>query len=197
MSKTIFILDAGHGGMVAGSYQTKGKRHTHEDGTTIYEGEFNRAIKARVMERLHQLDIPYVDLNPEHSDLPLGTRVKRANKYHRYYNKNTVLISLHANAGGGEGFEVYTSRQASKQSRTFATQAVSTFNVHFPDETNRGLKRSKFNILYKTQGPAVLLELFFMDNERECKKYLLSPQGRDQIADYVVDCIKNYQIVTQ
>ena len=37
--KTI-ILDAGHGGMINGKYQTKGKRSpVWEDGSVLYEGD--------------------------------------------------------------------------------------------------------------------------------------------------------------
>ena len=56
--KTV-ILDAGHGGIIAGEYQTAGKRSpVWSDGTILYEGEFNRAIKARVIERLSAVYIP-------------------------------------------------------------------------------------------------------------------------------------------
>jgi len=40
--------------------------------------------------------------------------------------------------------------------------------------------------------PAVLLENFFMDNEQECKKYLLTSEGRDRIADYIVAIIETF-----
>ncbi len=190
----IILLDAGHGGMINGQYQTRGKQWTHEDGTTIHEGEFNRAIKARVMERLYQQDIPYVDLCPEHSDIPRSKRVRRANVAHKKYSKNTLLISIHANIGHqlGSGFEVHVSRQASRTSKKFAATFIQSFSKHFPFEKNRGLKRKNWDMVYRTEGPAVLLELFFMDQEREAKKYLVDPEGRDQLADFIVDSILQY-----
>lgn len=41
----IFILDNGHGGIIDGEYQTKGKRsRVWADGRQLFEGEFNRDI---------------------------------------------------------------------------------------------------------------------------------------------------------
>lgn len=68
----MILLDAGHGGMVAGKYQTKGKQWEYPDGTVIHEGEFNRAIKARVKERLYAEGIEYIDVNPDDYDTPLS-----------------------------------------------------------------------------------------------------------------------------
>jgi N-acetylmuramoyl-L-alanine amidase len=38
--------------------------------------------------------------------------------------------------------------------------------------------------------PAVLIESFFMDTEKECKKYLMTKAGRDRIATWVFESIK-------
>ena len=35
------ILDNGHGGMINGEYQTKGKRGYHKSTGNFYEGEYN------------------------------------------------------------------------------------------------------------------------------------------------------------
>ncbi len=186
------LLDAGHGGMIGGQYQTDGKKWTLRDGTTIHEGEFNRAIKARVMERLYSANIPYIDINPEQLDVPRWERVKRANKAHRQCKQQTLLLSIHANIGGGKGtgFEVFTSKKAGKTSRLFASICKQEFDDFFPQEVNRGIKRKNFDLVYQTKGPAALLELFFMDREREARKYIIDPKGRDYLADYIVACIQ-------
>jgi len=38
--------------------------------------------------------------------------------------------------------------------------------------------------------PAILTENFFMDTERECKKFLMTKEGRDRIAKYHIEAIK-------
>ena len=113
--KTI-ILDAGHGGMIEGQYQTKGKRSpVWEDGSILYEGECNRAIKSRVMELMTFHKMPYFDVNPEQVDISLKERVTRANKV-----ANGLYISIHSNAGGGTGCEVFVSKNCSDKSYSMA-----------------------------------------------------------------------------
>lgn len=54
------IISNGHGGMIAGRYKTEGKRFpVWPDGSVLYEGEFNRAIKSRVIEMLNFEQIPF------------------------------------------------------------------------------------------------------------------------------------------
>ena len=94
MSKTI-LLDAGHGGVLNGLYQTSGKRSPKwDDGSILYEGEFNRAIKARLKEMFQMEGINYVDINPQDTDLSLSDRVSKANTYRR----DSLYVSIHANA---------------------------------------------------------------------------------------------------
>ncbi|MCG9704983.1 hypothetical protein [Photobacterium damselae] len=43
MKQPLFILDAGHGGIINGQYQTAGKRSPiWSDGSQLFEGEFKR-----------------------------------------------------------------------------------------------------------------------------------------------------------
>ena len=101
--KTI-LLDNGHGGIINGEYQTAGKRSPEwNDGTQLFEGEFNRSIVNGIIEELTALKIPYVNIAPEYEDISLSTRTDRANRY-----DDSIYISIHSNAGGGSGFEAYT-----------------------------------------------------------------------------------------
>ncbi len=43
-------------------------------------------------------------------------------------------------------------------------------------------KEENFTVLSHTHMPAILTESFFMDNEDECKRYLMTPLGRQTIA---------------
>lgn len=192
MSDLIVVLSNGHGGMIGGAYQTKGKQYTFEDGTTIYEGEFNRAIKTRVMERLTAKRIPFYDLVPEQKDIHRSTRISRADYLYKRSKGRTFLIDLHSNAGEGKGCETWLCYGASTKSKTLANWTKALFLNHFPESRFRGIKYKNWDILAKTDNPAIILELFFMDNEEECKTYLLTSEGRDRIANYVVDIIENF-----
>ena len=188
------LLDNGHGGLINGIYQTKGKRSpVWEDGSQLYEGEFNRAIVARIAEFLTSLSIPYVLIAPESQDIKLDARIVRANKY-----KDTpcFLVSVHANAGRGKGFEIYTSRGQTK-SDEIADVFVEEFKKAFPGQKVRCDysdgdidKEADFVMLQKTAMPAVMTENFFMDNEKECRGILLTRSGRDRIARFHVEAIR-------
>lgn len=186
------VIGNGHGGMIGGVYQTKGKRYTFRDGTTIYEGEYNRAIKARVIEQLTAKKIPFYDLVPEQKDIHRTTRISRANYLYKKSKGKTFLIDLHSNAGGGKGCEVFICKGASTKSISLAYFTETLFRKHFPESKFRGIKVKNWDILALTRNPAILLELFFMDNEYECKKYLLTSEGRDRAAAYVVDIIESF-----
>lgn len=179
-----WLLDNGHGGVIDGLYQTEGKRSpVWLDGSILYEGEFTRAIIARLAELLTEAGIKYVILTPEQEDVNLSERICRANGW-----GSAVLVSVHANAGGGHGYEVFTSR-GTTASDDIADIFLKAFADEFPDErmrvdiTDGDLdKEADFAILSRTKMPAVLTECFFMDNEAECRAYLMTKEGRDRIA---------------
>lgn len=191
----IVIIDNGHGGINAGKYQTppqNGKFYVHHDGTTIHEGEFNRAIKARVLEQLYNKGIPYFDLVPEQIDIPLSQRTDRANLFHDTNGKKTFLISIHSDAGGGAGSTAFVQPTSSQASKDIANIAEAIFKKHFPFDKHRGVREKNLAMTRDTKMPAVLLENFFMDNYKECTTYLKTKEGRDRIATYIVDIIETY-----
>ena len=189
----IVLLDNGHGGLINGEYQTSGKRSPiWQDGSQLFEGEFNRSIVARIIESLTALQMPYINIVPETRDVTLSTRIKRANDV---TNKSCFYLSVHSNAGGGKGFEVFTS-PGETTSDKIASIFGEEFNKTFPNRKLRADysdgdldKESSFAVIKKTRMPAVLTENFFMDNEEECKKLLMTRQGRDLIADFHVNAI--------
>ncbi len=186
-SRYTWLLDNGHGGVIDGLYQTEGKRSpVWEDGRILFEGEFNRAIVNRLIEQLTFARINYVNITPELEDISLNERVRRANAYHT--QSKCIYVSIHSNAGGGRGYEVFTS-VGDTPSDKVATVFFNAFKQTFPNAKMRSNtadgdvdKEANFYVLKNTRMPAILSENFFMDNENECKKYLLSPQGRDNIA---------------
>lgn len=193
----LVLLDNGHGGLINGEYQTPGKRsHVWDDGSQLFEGEFNRAIVNGIIQALTLQDVPYVVITPELKDITLKTRVKRAN---RYDSHNSFFISVHANAGGGNGFEVFSSIGRTK-SDDMATIIGEEYQAAFPDRRLRTDysdgdldKEEAFFVLKKTTMPAVLTENFFMDNENECRNLLMTREGRQKIIDFHVSSIRRIQ----
>ncbi len=193
----LVLLDNGHGGLIAGAYQTPGKRSpVWEDGSQLFEGEFNRAIVNGVVQQLTRLGIPYVVITPEYRDITLETRVRRANQYDP---TDSFFLSVHANAGGGTGSEIFTS-PGETRSDAIATLFGESFRRVFPERRLRTDlqdgdldKERRFYVLTRTRMPAVLTENFFMDNEAECRELLMTPEGRARVVDYHVAAIREVQ----
>lgn len=178
----LVILDNGHG------VDTTGKRSpVWPDGSQLFEYEFNRNIVDRIAKELGNLGIEYRILVPETKDIPLTERVKRANDIYRNNKGKCFLVSIHANAGKGTGWEVWTSVGITK-SDDIATIFWNEMKQEFPQEKmrldtsdNDVDKEKNFTILYNTWCPAILTENFFMDTEKDCR-LIMSENGRKKIA---------------
>lgn len=183
------LLDNGHG------QNTPGKRSpVWADGSQLFEWEFNRDIVRRIADKLDDMAIRYEILTPETNDVSLQERCRRANEYQQMYN-NCVLFSIHGNAGGGTGWECYTSQGTTKADE-IATLLYEEAEKEFAGWKIRkdyidgdADKEANFYILRHTVCPAVLTENFFMDNEKDCK-FMLSEDGRERIAKIHINVIK-------
>jgi len=174
----LWLLDNGHG------KDTPGKRSPVYDGLQLREYEFTRDVVNRIAGLLHWAGIEHRILVPEENNVSLSERVRRANAW----NSDSVYISVHANAGGGRGYEVYTSPGQTK-SDEIATEFLDSFAQVFPEAPPRldisdgdPDKEEEFYVLVKTAMPAILTESFFMDTKVECMKYLMTNEGRHLIA---------------
>lgn len=187
--KIIPIFDAGHG------YDTAGKCWPEiDDGTQVQEWEFNRDIVASLALRLEREGIRSYILVPEHKDIPLSERSRRANEFAR--GKNTILLSVHSNAGGGNGIEAYTSpgiTRADALATVFLDELKAEFKkVRFREDWSDGDpdREARFHMLTQTSMPAILVELFFMDNDKERRMYLTNPEGRARIVNALYNAVK-------
>lgn len=181
--KTV-ILDNGHGNNTAGK-----RSPVWSDGSQLFEYEFNRYITGLLAQKLERAKIPYRILVPEQNDVSLEERVRRANKIHDELKGDCFLVSVHANAGGGTGWECFTSvgnTKADAIATTLCMEATKEFvpdgwRMRFDHSDGDPDKESNFYILAKTKCPAVLTENFFMDTEKDCR-FIMSRIGRERIA---------------
>jgi N-acetylmuramoyl-L-alanine amidase len=180
MSGKIILLDPGHGGLINGQYVTAPKKmYIHPNGFTVYEGVYNRKVVEGIKEALKSAGVTFVDVVDTQEDKPLKDRVKEANKYAVQYGpQNALYVSVHANAGGGHGYEVYTS-PGETASDKIASNFMAFMAEAFP--THRGRKdtsdgdsdkEANFYVLKNTLCPAILTESFFMDNLEEAAEML-------------------------
>lgn len=210
-SNYLWIFDNGHGGMIDGVYQTAGKRSPlWEDGTQLFEGEFNRSIVKRLMILCQNAGISCHNLVDTEEDLSLKWRTDKANDIFREQDQNDgkkcIYVSIHANGFSQEsahGWGVYTSEGETKSDQ-IATVLFEKAQREFPHhkmrkDTSDGDvdKEANFWVLRKTIMSAILSENFFMTNYDE-SQLLLSDEGRDRIAkihfEMIVD-VDKYKLI--
>lgn len=180
------ILDNGHGENTHGKRSPEGM--LTEDGmTALYEFEFNRDIVDRLIKMCDQNGIDFYELVPESEDISLTERCERVNKIFAK-NPKAYLVSIHANAGGGTGWEVFTSpgeTRSDKIAEVFFKEAekeLVEFRMRSDNSDNDHDKEARFTMLTKTNCPAILTENLFMDHEKDLA-FLISDEGRQRIAE--------------
>lgn len=186
----IVLFDNGHG------VDTPGKRSpVWADKTQLFEWEFNRDLVRRIILKCYRAGIRAVKLVPETYDVPLAERCKRANQWFDGCDGECIIVSIHANAGGGTGFEVYTSPGETKADE-IATALIEQLQQDFPEiKMRKDLadgdpdKEANFYILKHTKAPAILAENLFMDNEQDCR-LLMAEDFRERLADSYVKFLK-------
>lgn len=190
--KLIPILDNGHGD------NTPGKRSPQFGGNLpiLYEWEFNRDVVQRVANMCTNAGIRYRVLVPEDNDVSLQARCERANRIYSETGGKCFLLSIHANAGGGTGWECYTTKGETKSDR-IAEILANEWRAEFGDQwriradysDGDADKESQFYILRHTKCPAVLSENLFMD-KLEDYQFLMTDEGRERIAKVHFETIK-------
>lgn len=188
--KHLWILDNGHG------KETAGKRSPiWEDGSQLFEYEFNRDVVSRISDILWQENIDHEILVPEDQDVSLANRVKRANVFAKK-NPNSIVLSIHGNAGGGQGWEIWTvpSEGVSNSDKIAMIFYQEVQKEFLGFKMRKGLsekepdKEAAFTILTKTTCPAILTENFFYDDKEECR-LMMTDKFRQKIAKAHVDAI--------
>ena len=189
MSVYQYLIGNGHGGSdEQGNYITA-PRKMYDHGDFIFcEGVWNRKVARALCDMLLVEGIDHRLLVPEEADVSLRERVRRANELHMIPGgKKVIYISIHANAGKGRGYEIYTS-PGQTQSDKVADYLFKGYEEMFPGKVQRvdtrdgdKDKEANFTVLTDTKCPAVLTESGFMDVKEEAA-WMLSDEGIYDIA---------------
>jgi len=163
------LIVAGHGGTDPGAIGL------------VTEADITYAIGQKVVDRIRYLGGQVEDLIPSIGGS--AAAVKRAN----VYGSNTVLLCLHANAGGGIGFETFYGEPFYfGKTKELAEEVHSRYRSL--GLVDRGIKPDtqthvqRLTICRDTIGPAILLELGFVDNEEDAAR-LADPAFQYEASD--------------
>ena len=153
MTKPVVILDPGHGGYDPGAV-----------AHGLKEKDLNLHLALKTAERLEGIKV----LLTRERDIyvSLADRVALSRRA-----EPALFLSLHANAGGGRGFESFISSGLGSKDpvvtmqKTLHSEIIDTLNRW--EIVDRGLKKAAFYVLRHNPHPAVLIESLFIDNPIE------------------------------
>lgn len=156
----IVCLDAGHGGTDAGA--VNGDRLEKND---------NLRMALAVRDKLENAGSERLTVLLTRADdaaLELQQRVDLANE-----NGATLFVSLHRNSGGGKGVEVWTSSLKEKAECRLAQYIMDALEQAGVQKV-RGVKHGtagnpavSYTVVGRTEMPACLVELGFIDNDED------------------------------
>lgn len=197
--KFIYILDAGHGGLINGEYTTSGKRSPiWPDGSVYYEGVGNRDIRKRLAQMLEDKGIHYHYTTVGGLDTSLTKRVNVINSLCDMYGADKcIMISIHSDAfnnPGAFGWSVYTTKGTTKsdpvativseETKKIFAPELEAHHTRFREDKRDGDvdQEANFYIIANARCRAILTENFFMTNQYECQEILMKEEGRQRIA---------------
>lgn len=126
-------------------------------------------------------NVNYIDLKYNLSYLSLSESVKESNQFGA-----DIHFALHSNAGGGNGSEIYTSKN-----NEFAKYIYERYTKGIGNYEKRGVKSNSnlYEIKNSKAENRVLLELLFHDNAKEAQ-YIVD--NKKYIASILSEGIKDY-----
>ena len=149
----------------------------------IKEGEHTRLVGEEVRRLLKEKGIAVFNCTVDYAETTnesLSLVVQQANREDLDW-----FISIHFNAGGGKGVEVYTYEGRQYQDAIDVCNNISALGFN-----NRGVKAGTgLYVIRKTIAKSMLIEVCFVDTE-DANKYL--EVGYKAIAKAIVDALDNH-----
>ena len=143
----------------------------------ITEEEIIDNVGGLVINKLKELGHTVIEVRPSQASSVSNSLVQRVQKANN--SKVDLYVSIHANAGGGKGTEVYTYQGKE------VTQARNVLNnlcgLGF---NNRGIKGSNLYVTHYSNMAAMLIEICFIDTQSDVELY--KSIGNNKIADSIV-----------
>lgn len=185
MANKILVLDAGHG------FNTAGKQTMNGSRGIVKEWTMNDSVVRKITSILsaYNVTIHRTDDPSGKTDISLAERVRRCNSY-----KPDLFVSIHHNAGGGTGTEVYWHTYGTAEDKKIAS-IVAPKLASKTGLRNRGVKQAQFAVL-GCNATAILVEGGFMDTVSDYE-IITSDKGQQQYAETVAESIIEYLGLTK
>lgn len=180
MANKVLVLDAGH------SLVTAGKRTMNGSRGVIHEWTMNDSVCRKVAAILkdYNVDIYRTDDTSGKTDISLSERTRRCNNYNP-----DLFISIHHNAGGGTGTEVYFHTRGTAEDKKVAT-LLAPILASKCGMRNRGVKYKELGVL-NCRPTAILVEGGFMDTVSDYE-IITSDNGQQKYAEAVAEMVIGY-----
>ena len=179
MSK-VLVLDAGHG------LYTQGKQTMNGSAGVIKEWTLNQAVCNYITDLLDDYDVKIyrTDDTTGKTDVSLSSRVSKTNGYNP-----DLFVSIHHNAGGGTGTEVYYHTYGTAADKEMASIIAPKLAANL-NCRNRGVKYASFAVL-TCKATAILVEGGFMDTLGDYN-VMITPEGQLAYAKAVAESIISF-----
>lgn len=176
----VLVLDAGHG------INTAGKRTINGSRGVIREWNMNDSVVRKIIDILSEYDVTIyrTDDSTGNKDISLAERVKRCNAYNPH-----LFVSIHHNAGGGTGTEVFWHTKGTSEDKKVAG-IVAPKLASMCSVKNRGVKQAQLGVL-TCRATAILVEGGFMDHKSDYE-LITSDHGQKLYAKAVAESIIEY-----
>ncbi len=148
----------------------------------LNESKENRQVGDKVIQKLRALGHTVIDCSCNSASNVNEQLVAIVNKANA--QKLDLFLSLHLNAGGGTGAEIYTTNTSGAKEE--AKKLIETYCKR-TGFRNRGHKYKELYVIRHTNAPAMLLEMCFVDTESDFKRW--NNLGVETIANVIVEGI--------
>lgn len=152
----------------------------------VTEESIINSVGSLVISKLKTLGYSVLEVRPQHANSISDSLIQRVDKANQ--NDVDLYVSIHANAGGGRGSEVFTYRGLEvKAARDVVNNLASLGFI------NRGIKSAPLYVINKTEAPSILIEICFVDTMSDVELY--NKIGPEKIANAIVNGITGDEVL--
>ena len=144
----------------------------------VTEESIINSVGSLVIAKLKTLGHPVLEVRPQQATSVSDSLIKRVD----LANSNNVdlYVSIHANAGGGKGTEIFTFRGNDLEQARNVLNNIAELGF-----INRGIKSSNLYVINKTEARAMLIEICFVDTKTDVELY--NNIGAEKVANAIVE----------